>query len=283
MQFSAHCLIWTDKWSNDALNLIDRVASLGFDAIEITMRDLPAIDDRQVKRRLNAAGIKAVCVTGIPKIADLTSPEKTIRAEGVKILRATFEKAAELGSDLVTGVTYAPWNKLVGRGPTKDELAWSAEALGEVARYARNLGIRLGIEAVNRYETYVINTAAQARNFVDSIGEPNVGIHLDTFHMNIEEKSLPNAIRIAGDKLFHLHAIENDRGVPGTGHLDWDGLFSALAEIGYNGLTGIETFLVAAPQVASLTCIWRQLAPDGDSLARDGLAFLQAKAHLHNI
>lgn len=281
MQFSAHCLIWTDKWSDNAVGLIDRVASMGFDAIEITMRDLAAIDALVVKRRLDDAGIKAICVTGIPRNADLTSSDVDVRAEGIKILKATVEKAVNLGSDLVTGVTYAPWTKLVGRGPTGDELSWSAESLREVARYAQRFGVRLGIEPVNRYETYVLNTAAQARCFVDRIGEPNIGIHLDTFHMNIEEKSLPDAIRTAGEKLFHLHAIENDRGIPGTGHLDWDGVFNALAQVGYNGVAGIETFLVAVPHVAALTCIWRQLAPDGDTLAQNGLAFLKAKSRQH--
>jgi len=152
-----------------------------------------------------------------------------------------------------------------------------------IARFAQDYGVTLGIEAVNRYETYFINTAEQALRFVNLVGEPNVGVHLDTFHMNIEEKSLPEAVRTAGSKLVHLHVIENDRGIPGTGHVSWDPLFAALAEIKYARCAGLETFLVATPQIASLTHVWRKLAPDGDTLTREGLAFLRSKAQKHGL
>lgn len=283
MRFSAHCLLWTDKWSNDKLALIDRAAGLGLDAIEIPLRNHAVIDPQAIKERSARAGIDVVCCMGLPQDADITSTDATLRAAGVHFLKATVEKAAALGSSLVTGVITAPWNKLVGRGPTEEELNRSAECLREVARYAQAHGVRLGVEAVNRYETYFVNTAEQARSFVNLVGEPNVGIHLDTFHMNIEEKSVADAVRTAGSKLFHLHVIENDRGTPGTGQVAWDPLFAALAEIKYAGFGGIETFLVLEPQLANLTRIWRKLAPDGDTLVRQGLAFLRGKAQEHGL
>jgi D-psicose/D-tagatose/L-ribulose 3-epimerase len=188
-----------------------------------------------------------------------------------------------MGSSIVTGVIYAPWNKMVGRGPTEDELNRSADCLREVGRFARDHGVKLGVEAVNRYETYLVNTAEQALKFVNLIAQPNVGIHLDTFHMGIEEKSVAAAVRTAGDKLFHLHVIENDRGTPGTGQVAWDSLFAALADIKYGAFAGLETFLVPEPPLANLTHIWRKLAPDGDTLVRQGLAFLRDKAKKYGL
>jgi len=283
MRFSAHCLLWTDRWSNDTLALIDRVAGLGLDAIEIPMRDHAAIDPPAIKERLAGAGIDVVCCVALPQEADITSSDATLRAAGIHFLKVTVAKAAELGSKIVTGVIYAPWNKMAGRGPTQDELNHSADSLREVARYAQERGVRLGVEAVNRYETYLVNTAEQARSFVNLIGEPNVGIHLDTFHMNIEEKNIADAVRTVGSQLFHLHVIENDRGTPGTGHVAWDPLFATLAEIKYTGFGGIETFLVLQPQLANLIRIWRKLAPDGDTLVREGLAFLRGKAREYGL
>ena len=112
-----------------------------------------------------------------------------------------------------------PWNTLAGRAPTDEELSRFAECLRDVDRYAQDYGLRLGIEPINRYEAYLVNTAEQARALADLVDEPNVGVHLDTFHMNIEEKSFSDAVRKAGSKLIHLHVIENDRGIPGSGHL----------------------------------------------------------------
>lgn len=278
MRFSAHCCLWTDRWSKDTLGLIDRAASLGVDAIEIGMRDPTAVDALAIKERLARTGIGIVGSTSLPLDADIASSDAEIRAAGIKLLKAMVVKTAEAGGHLVTGVIYTAWNKQVGRGPTDEEINCSADCMRGIARFAQEYGVTLGVEAVNRYETYFINTADQALRFVNLVGEPNVGVHLDTFHMNIEEKSLPEAVRTAGNKLVHLHAIENDRGIPGTGHLAWDPLFAALAEIKYTGFAGFETFLVATPHLANLTRVWRKLAPDGDTLVKDGLAFLRAKA-----
>jgi D-psicose/D-tagatose/L-ribulose 3-epimerase len=219
----------------------------------------------------------------LPPHADLTSSDVRLRRAGIDLLKVTVKKAADSGSRILTGIIYAPWSAAAGHGATEDELNWSAESLREVARYAQDYGIQLGLEAVNRYESCFINTAEQARKLVDLVGEFNVGIHLDTFHMNIEEKDLAEAVRTAGDKLIHLHVIENDGGIPGTGHLAWDSLFAALAEVRYTGLAGIETFLLLTPRNAKLNRVWRKLAPDGDTLATQGLAFLRGKAERYGL
>jgi D-psicose/D-tagatose/L-ribulose 3-epimerase len=150
---------------------------------------------------------------------------------------------------------------------------YSADCLREVAQYAGTLGVNIGIEPVNRYETYLINTCEQALKLKEMIGEPNVKIHLDTYHMNIEEKSFYKATLLAGDNLIHYHLCENDRGIPGTGLVDWDGIFRALGEMNYQGYAALESFVDATDNMN--TWVWRQLAKDGDTLVREGVAFIK--------
>jgi D-psicose/D-tagatose/L-ribulose 3-epimerase len=152
------------------------------------------------------------------------------------------------------------------------------EALKEAAVFARDFGVALALEPVNRYETYVLNTAEQALTMVARIGEPNVGLLLDTYQMIIEEKDFYRAVADAGELLFHLHLCENDRGIPGSGLVYWDEVFQALHDINYHGVATIESFVCAIPEIAASTCVWRSLATDGDTLAREGLAFLESMA-----
>ena len=144
-----------------------------------------------------------------------------------------------------------------------------------VARRARELGVTIGIEPVNRYETFLINTCEQALELKDMIGTDNVRIHLDTYPMNIEEKSFYEATRRAGKDLVHYHLCENDRGIPGTGLVDWDGIFRGLTEIGYTGNAALESFVDCTDNIH--TWVWRQLAPDGNTLLREGVDFIRRK------
>jgi D-psicose/D-tagatose/L-ribulose 3-epimerase len=164
-----------------------------------------------------------------------------------------------------------------------DETIWdrSASALRVVSEYAQTAGVTLGLEPVNRYESCLINTAEQAVAMTDRIGLANVGVHLDTYHMNIEEKDWAVPVHTAGKKLCHIHLCENDRGIPGTGLVEWDTLFGALHDIGYNGYGAMESFFSVSDDMRSGTCIWRDLAPDGDTLVSEGLRFLQALAAKH--
>ena len=164
-----------------------------------------------------------------------------------------------------------------------EEWAWSAECLAEVARYASGSGVTIGLEPVNRYESPLLNTCEQALRLADMIGEPNVNVHLDTYHMSLEETSWTEPVVRAGDRLCHVHLCENTRGTPGTGLVGWQELFGALASIDYRGYTGFESFIDVSPDMAAGTCIWRDLAPDGDSLVREGAAFLRSLAATHHL
>ena len=151
----------------------------------------------------------------------------------------------------------------------------SAECLRTVARLAKELGVQIGLEPVNRYESCLVNTCEQARHLKAMIGEDNVKIHLDTYHMNMEEKSFYHATKSAGADLMHYHLCENDRGIPGTGLVDWDGIFRALSEIGYQGNAALESLVDCTDNMN--TWVWRQLAPSGDALLKDGVSFIRTK------
>jgi D-psicose/D-tagatose/L-ribulose 3-epimerase len=152
------------------------------------------------------------------------------------------------------------------------------DGLGAAARRAEELGVRLAVEPLNRFETDLVNTTEQGLALCADIGSPAAGLLLDTFHMNIEEKSIGDAIRAAGDRLFHVHACENDRGTLGTAHVPWPEVFSALREIGYDGQVVIESFTPAVTTIARAVCMWRPLDATGDALATAGLAFLRQSA-----
>jgi D-psicose/D-tagatose/L-ribulose 3-epimerase len=165
---------------------------------------------------------------------------------------------------------------MTGERRTKEEWSRVVEGLREVAQRARDLGVILCLEPLNRFETYFLNTQEDGARLVEDIGESNVRVHFDTFHANIEERNPVEALRALGTRLGHVHISENDRGIPGSGHVDWRGTMLALKAMSYNGWLTIESFAQPEPELASAACIWRDLAPSGDALAREGLSFIKS-------
>jgi len=283
IKFGIHPFIWTSQWDNSSLDLIDRAKDIGFDFIEIPLVRLDLLNPKKVKERLKSTDMKCCTSVGLTDETDITSEDKNIRESGVKFLKECVIAADKIGAGFLTGVTYSSFGKKPGRPPTEKEWEFSASCLREVARFASKYNVLIGIEAINRYETYLINTAQQAKKLIKMIDEPNVKIHLDTYHMNIEEKNFYEVIKSTGDMLLYIHLCENDRGIPGTGHIEWDEIFRALKEINYSGWVAIESFISVIPEIAAATCIWRQLTPDGDTLAKEGLKFLKTKAREYSL
>lgn len=275
MKLGIHAYAWCSQWSNDTLPLIDRVASLGLDFIEIPLMCLETFDAAAVRERLETAGIGAVTSTVLLEGTDITSDDPAVRAQGVDYLTACVEATHAIGATSFSGVIFAQHTRTLSWRPEARHWDYSADSLREVARRAEELGVTIGIEPVNRYETFLINTCEQALELKERIGTGNVRIHLDTYHMNIEEKSFYEATRRAGNDLVHYHLCENDRGIPGTGLVDWDGIFRGLAEIGYTGNAALESFVDCTENMN--TWVWRQLAPDGDTLLREGVDFIRGK------
>lgn len=178
----------------------------------------------------------------------------------------------KLGRISLSGVIYSQNAKNTRERPTEPTWKYSAECLKEVAQYAKSLGVKIDLEPVNRYETALVNTLEQALKLIDMIREDNMRIPLDTYHINIEEKSFYEATKLAGDKLIHYHLCKNDRGIPGIGLVDWGGVFRAFSEINYQGYMPLESFVDMTDNMN--TWVWRQLAPSGDVLIKEGAAFI---------
>ena len=273
MKLGIHAYAWCSQWSNETLGLIDKVSNLGMDFIEIPLMCLETFDSAAVKQRLMSVGLEAVTSTVLLGDTDITSDDARIRTKGVEYLKACVRATSDIGAKSFSGVIYSQHVKpAVGR-PTEQSWRYSADCLREVARFAAELDLSIGLEPVNRYETYLVNTCEQALKLKQTIGEDNVKIHLDTYHMNIEEKSFYEATRLAGKDLIHYHLCENDRGIPGTGLVDWDEIFKALSEINYQGFAALESFVDCTENMN--TWVWRQLAPDGETLLKEGMSFIR--------
>lgn len=272
MKLGIHAYAWCSQWSNETLDLIDRTKKLGMDFIEIPLMVLETFDAAAIKKRLENVGLGAVTSTVLLGDTDITSDDAAIRAKGVEYLKACVQATSDIGANSFSGVVYSQFVKPAIQRPTEQAWRYSADCLREAARFAKDLGVNIGLEPVNRYETYLVNTCDQALKLKEMIGEDNIKIHLDTYHMNIEEKSYYDATIKAGKDLIHYHLCENDRGIPGTGLVNWDEIFRALAEIDYKGNAALESFVDATENMN--TWVWRQLAPDGDTLLREGVAFI---------
>jgi D-psicose/D-tagatose/L-ribulose 3-epimerase len=257
VRFGMHSSLWTACWIPATVEkLVPEAARHGLSVIEIALLAPETIDVGHSRAILAEHGIAPTCSLGLPK--NVTAPLHPNKAEA--FLMRALEVAHALGSTTLSGVTYATIGYTSGKPPTEQEYANIAKALTPVARRAADLGMTLGLEPCNRYETHLLNTAEQAVRLIERIGEPNVMIHLDTYHMNIEEKGFAHGIRSAGKHLRYIHLSESDRGVPGTGTVDWDATFKALAKRGFSGDMVIESFVTLPPEIARALSVWRPVA-----------------------
>src|SRR5215207_1424034 len=277
MQIGVSTWVWTSPATTAVLEtLLPHIAELGFDVIELPVEEIGQFDVGRVGELARAHGLAVSICAVIGPGRDLLIPGEAER--GVSYLRSCIEVAQALGSPAVCGPFYSAvgrcWRSSADeRERDMDEIARVLLALGA---HASDHGEVLGVETLNRFETSFLNTTAQALDLIDRVGHPAVGLALDLFHLGIEEKHVGNALRAAGQRLVHLQVAENDRGTPGTGSLPWQDVADALHEIGYSGRVVIETFSDRVEAIARAAAIWRPLAPDSDSLAREGLAFLRA-------
>lgn len=275
MKVGVNLLLWSAQMGPESIDLIHKAADMGFDGVEIFIDEPSAIDCQGIRNATEAGGLGITCCSIVGPDRHLISDDPATRRQALDYLRASCDVSAQVGSDTFCGPLYAGVGVLAGRPRTDEEWARAVEGLQAAATHAEACGVTLALEPLNRFETYFVNTAADCVRLCRDIGHPRVKVHLDTFHMGIEEKDLPTAIRTAGDLLWHVHCSENDRGTPGTGHTEWDGVFAALREIGYERWLVIESFVLGNEAIAKAAAIWRDIAPSGDELAREGLAFLR--------
>jgi D-psicose/D-tagatose/L-ribulose 3-epimerase len=250
---------------------------MGFDWIEVPLESLDDLDPIQGAAIIREYGLSVSACAAMGPDRDLIHPDESIRTNGMDYVRGAILSSQKLGATNLVGPIYSA----VGRTwqSTAEERARDTDLLvsqlQDLAKYADDHGVVLCIEPLNRFETSFINLAAQAVEIVDRVAHPACQIMLDTFHMNIEEKSLGDAIRAAGPRLKHVHTCENDRGAPGSGNVDWDDVVQALKDIHYDGPLVIESFTSKVKSIARAAAIWRSFAPTQDALAQDGLMFLK--------
>jgi D-psicose/D-tagatose/L-ribulose 3-epimerase len=279
--FGAHAFVWTAEWTPDGAELALRgAAARGLDFVEIPLlRDISAFPLERTRELLDETGVSVTTSLGLPRDAHMpANPDGAL-----EYLRGAIELTEKLGSDTLTGGLYTHLGTLTRKPPTAAEIATCARTLKEVARVAAGHGVQIGIEAINRYETYLNNTADQVADLLDRIDEPNVFAHLDTYHMNIEERGMRAPIERLGDRLRYMHLSESDRGTPGLGNVHWDDVFAGLQAIGYDGRLAMESFVAVNEDIIGATAIWRDIVGDPDTLIRDGLAFLQGKSRDHEL
>ncbi|HLE14838.1 MAG TPA: sugar phosphate isomerase/epimerase [Anaerolineales bacterium] len=278
MKFGVNTWVWTSPLTTEELEkLAPHVKQMGFDWIEVPLESLDDLDHRRGAEIIRGHGLGVSCCVAMGPDRDLIHPDKAIRDNGMAYLKGAIQATSTLGGSNLVGPLYSA----VGRTwqSTAEERARDTDLLvdnlGELARFAGEHGVMLCVEPLNRFETSFINLAEQAIPVVDRVGHPNCQMMLDTFHMNIEEKSLGDAIRSVGPRLKHLHACENDRGAPGSGNVAWDEVAAGLKDIGYDGPVVIESFTAKVKSIARAAAIWRSLAPSQDALAADGVKFLR--------
>jgi len=275
LRIGTHLCLWQRAWDEDVTLHVHRAAEFGFDGIEVSLFTLRHRDVGHVRREVERAGLAVTCSTGLGPQEDITSDDETVRLAGLDALRLAVRLARDVGSRVLCGVLFAPWGKFYRQPEYANARARSIDALRTIGEDAERQGLVLGVEVLNRYETSLINTAEQGRAFVDAVGRGGVGLHLDTYHMNIEERSIPAAIAAAGTSLSHFHCAESDRGVPGTGRLPWPEIVRALNDVGYTGWMVMECCTRSGTAVADTFNVWRDVGPDPDTAARDGLSFLR--------
>jgi D-psicose/D-tagatose/L-ribulose 3-epimerase len=277
-QIGINTWVWTSPLTTEEFEKIcPRVAGMGFDLLEVPIEGESDLDYARAARVAKDAGLALSVCAAMGPDRDLIHPESHIRESGSKYIRHCIEAAQTLGARNLVGPLFAT----VGRTwqATPDERAKDVDLLvdqhSQLARFAGDHGVVLCIEPLNRFETSFMNLASQAIEVVDRVDHPSCRIMLDTFHMNIEERSLGEAIRATGDRLHHLHMCENDRGAPGSGHIPWQDVADACRDIGFKGPFVIESFTSKVRSIARAAAIWRPLADSQDHLAETGLAFLR--------
>lgn len=277
MKFGIHAGLWMARWTDPLDPILDTVAELGFDGVEVSLLGMDMDRARALGAAVKARGLEVTCSDGLPVTADVTSADPAIRAAGLAHLKRSVRFADAIGARGLAGVVFAPWGAFdIADKPGR--AARSAETLAQVAPDLAEYGINLGIEALNRFETDLVNTAAEATALAEATGSDRIGVLLDTFHMNMEEKDIRAAIAATGPRLKHVHVSDNDRGVPGSGHVPWAEVRAGLRDADYDGWVVAEMFIKTGTPAGGDLNIWRDIEPDATEAARRTLDFLKGWA-----
>ena len=277
MKFGVNTFIWSGTFDQSNFGLLPTIKEAGFDGVEIPLLRPKELQAASIRKAVEANGLETNCCTALVDGHSLISDSPDIRRRTQQHLRDVAKAAAEAGAKIVCGPLYSPVGYLPGRRRTGDEWKWAVEGFQAVGETLAAHQVTFAIEPLNRFETYFLNTAADAAQLAKEIGHPNIGILFDTFHANIEEKNIAAGYTTIGPYLKHVHTCENDRGIPGSGHVEWKEVFQALRSLDYDGWLTIESFGFAIGDLSAAASIWRDIERTPESIAFDGVRFLKGQ------
>lgn len=277
MKLGINTFLWTAGFDESNLHLLTEIKARGFDGVEIARVAFDGFPARKIGRAVADAGLECTVCSALTGALSLISDDAAVRARTVDFLNGAIDATAEAGATVLAGPFCAPVGYLPGRRRTEDEWKRAVEGLRLLGPALEASNVVLAVEPLNRFETFFLNTASDGAKLCKEIGNPRIGLLFDTFHANIEEKSIRSGIAEAGPFIRHVHACENDRGAPGSGHVAWDELFSGLRGVHYESWLVIESFGYAIRELAAAACIWRDLASQPEEIAWEGVRFLSAR------
>jgi D-psicose/D-tagatose/L-ribulose 3-epimerase len=279
-KYGIHAFTLEGFWNNQVgPKVIRQAAELGFELIEIPLLKPAEFDSKAVAKALSQNGLTGVASLCLPKVAHLPyNPSGALR-----FLKNAIDRVVDFGGKQLLGCLYCNLGTLTRQPPTRDEKKKVTDVLSELRNYAQPKGVTLGIEPVNRYETYLCNTGADACEYFRAMAVDDLIIHFDTYHMNIEEDRFSSALKQAGKFAGYIHMSESHRGLPGEGTVDWDDVFRGLKEIHYQGPLVLEAFAAINPDLIGATCLWHKSRYEPKELAAKGLEFLKRKVAEHGM
>lgn len=278
MKYGVHTFLWTKTFDMSNLAILPQLKEQGFDGVEIARYQFDDFPAAEIGTELKRNGLGCTLCCGLTAGLSLIDDDSAVRHRALSFVRRAVEIAVELGATTLVGPLVASIGYFCGRRRTIDEWKRAVEGLQSLGETLVQHGVTLAVEPLNRYQTYFLNTTADGVALCEAVNHPNIGLLVDIFHANIEEKNISNAIANTNKHLKHIHVCENDRGTPGTGHIAWNSVFAALHEIQYDQWMVIESFNFNNEELAAATRVWRDLASTPEAIAYEGLAFLKQYA-----
>jgi D-psicose/D-tagatose/L-ribulose 3-epimerase len=277
MKYGLNMLLWTTDVAEPHFPLLEKIKSWGYDGVELPLFELDLPRFKALGERLDSIGLGRTAVTVSTPDANPISGSPVVRQAAVDRLKTVVDVCQAAGVEKLCGPFHSALGEFSGAGPTADEWKWGKDTLLQVADHARDAGVTLVLEYLNRFECYFLNCAADTARFVKEANHPNLRMMYDTFHAHIEEKSVAAAIRTCASVMVHVHISANDRATPGEGQANWDATFRTLKDVGYDGWLVVEAFGLALPALAAATKIWRRMYPSEEYLATRALKFMKAR------
>ncbi len=276
VKFGVNTLVWVDPFTEKDIPLLDKIAGMGFDAVEITPgAEYRKLDPAKLSKKLDDLGLEVSICGALNAPQDFSSDDASVRENGINFMIDWAQWAKEVGAKIIGGPLYSELGKKRYLPPDERKAEWdrSAESLKRIGDGIAKYDVIIALEPINRFEIDMINTSWQAFDMCEQVNHPNIKLMLDTFHMNIEDIDIGDAIRSCKKHLVHFHTCSNNRGIPGEDHVPWTDVLKAFIDIDYEGFGVIESF--AQGEVAAYANIWRPLVEDQDDIPREGLQFLK--------